>query len=152
MFLDILNTTNNPAFALQALSTTLNQIQVFDRAYKWSQEYPATFVFSGKFSIPVRKIGLGFVAGIVVVHIILTGTTIALFLLHTRATLLRNAWQSVAQVVLDQTLGNLSRADVLKDDEIKQALSNTTCDSGASTGAIRRRQNGRNEFGSTAFG
>ncbi|KAK8067746.1 hypothetical protein PG996_006858 [Apiospora saccharicola] len=150
IFQDILNTTSNPAFALQALSTMMNQMQIFKTAYQWTYGYPATYVFSGEFSIPKRYSGLLIVASLIAAHVALTGATIAMFLLRTRATLLGNAWQSVAQVVSDRTLKVLWRVDSLNDKEVKKALSSATGDPEIPAGAIRRRRNGRNEYGSVA--
>ncbi|KAK8137580.1 hypothetical protein PG984_003073 [Apiospora sp. TS-2023a] len=150
LFLDIMNTTNNPAYALQALSTTLYQIEYFDTSYKWTVGYPATYVFSQEMSIPVHKLGLTIVVVIVAAHVIVVGTTVTMFLLRTRETLLGNVWQSVAQVISDRTTDILWRADSMTDKEVKKALSSGTVYDPAinSAGVIRRSQNGRNEFGS----
>ncbi|KAK8017724.1 hypothetical protein PG993_014050 [Apiospora rasikravindrae] len=151
IFLDILKTTNNPAYAIQALSTTLYQMQYFEESYRWIYNHSASYVMSQEISIPVQKTGLLVVAGIFAVHIVVVGTTAAIFLRRTRATLLGNVWQSVAQVISDKTTDILWRADSMTDKEVKEELSGTAYNPKIkAAGVIRRRQNGRNEFGSLA--
>ncbi|KAK8067237.1 hypothetical protein PG997_013984 [Apiospora hydei] len=151
LFRDILNTTNNPAYAVQALSTTLYQMQYFDESYRWIYSHSASYVMAQEVPMPVQKTGLLIVVGIVATHTILVGAAVSMFLLRTRATLLGNVWQSVAQVVSDRTTEILWRADSMTDKEVKEALSGTAYKSdNRSIGMVRRRQNGRNEFGSLA--
>lgn len=152
LFLDILNSTNNPAYAIQAFLTTFYQMEYFESSYKWSYGFPASYVFCEEVSIPVNKLGFIIVAGIVALHTIIVGTTVTLFLSRTRTTQLGNAWQSVAQVVSDRTIEVLWKVDSMTDKEVKETLSNSAGYLNIqSTGVIRRRQNGRNEFGSKGF-
>ncbi|KAK7954768.1 hypothetical protein PG996_015573 [Apiospora saccharicola] len=103
-------------------------------------------------SIPVHKLGLTIVVVIVAAHVIVVGPTVTMFLLRTRQTLLGNVWQSVAQVVSDRTTEVLWTAGSMTDKEVEKALSSGTVHDPEtnSAGVIRRRQNGRNEFGSLA--
>lgn len=93
-FLDILDTTKNPAYLFQALSGTFNQVRTIKSAYQWTNGYLASFVLPGKFSISVEKVGLSIVTGIVATHV-MTITTIAMFLDKLRKSLLGTSWQIV---------------------------------------------------------
>lgn len=124
-------------------------MQYFDSSYQWTCGFPANYIFSKEISLPVHRVGLLLVSGIATAHIIMMGVTVTTFLCRTRATLLGNVWQTVAQVVSDRTTKILWKADSMKDKEVKAALSGTAYESEAAlAGVVQRRQNGRNEFGS----
>ncbi|KAK7966213.1 uncharacterized protein PG986_000490 [Apiospora aurea] len=63
LFQDILNTTNNPAYAVQALSTTLYQMQYSGESYRWIYSHSASYVMAQEVPMPVQKTGLLTVVG-----------------------------------------------------------------------------------------
>ncbi|KAK8076638.1 hypothetical protein PG994_003910 [Apiospora phragmitis] len=118
----------------------------FDQSYSWEYNSTATYIIAEDKSIPTTRTGLLIVIAMVTAHLAVLGTTVFLFLRRTEATMLGNAWQSVAQVVSDDTLPILDQAGDLRDKEVKKALA----ESGEGTqraGVIRRRKNGRVQFG-----
>lgn len=145
LFLDILKTTSDPALAIQALSTVLYQMQYFDKSYKWTVSNSASYIMSSDISIPVRIAGLLFLGVIITVHLGALIITSILFLSRTQATLLGNGWQSVAQIVSDQTSEILTLAGSMKDDEVMTTLIGPR-QGGKEIGVVRKRYNGRNQF------
>ncbi|KAF6812412.1 hypothetical protein CPLU01_14896, partial [Colletotrichum plurivorum] len=121
IFLNILDSTNNPAKALQALSTILNHMQAFDRSTTWTAEQPASYIMSREVSIPAGRDGLLAIVVLVAVQHVVMAIVVALFLSRTRATLLGNSWQSVAQIISPETLEVLLQADDLKDSEVRRS-------------------------------
>lgn len=146
LFLDILKTTSDPALATQALSTVLYQMQYFDRSYKWDVSNSASYIMSRDISIPVRRAGLLCLGAIITVHLGALTITSILFLSRTQATLLGNGWQSVAQIVSDPTSEILALAGSMKDDEVVKTLIGPS-QGGKEIGVVRKRYNGRNQFG-----
>lgn len=145
LFLDILKTTNDPALAIQALSTVLYQMQYFDKSYKWTVANLASYIMSTDISIPVRRAGLLCLGAIITVHLGALIVTSILFLSRTQATLLGNEWQSIAQIVSDETSEILALAGSMKDDEVMKTLIGPGQE-GKEIGVVRKRYNGRNQF------
>ncbi|KAK8035723.1 hypothetical protein PG991_001796 [Apiospora marii] len=139
LFVDIMNDTGNPALALQAFSTTLNQMKYYESSYRWTDNNSITYITSESMSIPVGRAGFMSVIAIVAVHLGILAVTSVLFIQRTKATLIGDPWQSIAQVVSDDTLPILSRTDGMEDKKDKY-MPNVT-------GNIQQRQNGRTEFG-----
>ncbi|KAK7968867.1 hypothetical protein PG988_007940 [Apiospora saccharicola] len=139
LFEDIMYDTGNPALALQAFSTTLNQMAYYESRYRWSANNSITYVMSKSMSIPIGRAGFISVIVIAAAHLGILVVTSVLFVQRTKATLIGNPWQSIAQVVSDDTLPILARADGPEETKDKE-MPNVT-------GVIQRRQNGRIEFG-----
>ncbi|KAK7913906.1 hypothetical protein PG985_011609 [Apiospora marii] len=146
LFLDTLSTTGNPALAIQAISTVLQQMEYYNQGYRWSVASPASYVMFEKMSIPTKNLGLSAVFAMIAAQFIIMGVTLVLFVQRTEASSLGNTWQAVAQVVSDDTLPILLQADDLKDKEMKKIIAESE-ESPAMTGVIRRRLNRRNQFG-----
>lgn len=146
LFYDIMDDTGNPSLALQSLLTVWNQMEYFGNSWRW-QKSMATYVMTNDLSIPATYRGLSMVIAMVTAHFLVLGTTLFLFLRRTDATMIGNAWQSVAQVVSDDTLPILDQAGDLRDKEVKKVL---LAESGAGremSGVIRRRENGKVQYG-----
>ncbi|KAK7923544.1 hypothetical protein PG985_007615 [Apiospora marii] len=139
LLLDIIEETGNPALAIQSLATTLNHMGYYASSYSWSNNTSITYVTSKSMSIPVGRAGFMSVIAIVAAHLVILFVTSVLFIQRTKATLIGNPWQSIAQVVSDDTLPILTRLDGLED-RTDEEMPNVT-------GNIQRRQNGRTEFG-----
>lgn len=138
LFEDIMHDTENPALALQAFSTTLNQMSYYHTSYRWTGNSSITYVVSKSMSIPVRRAGFIGVIAIVASHLGILVATSVLFIQRTNATSIGNPWQSIAQVISDETIPILTRLDGLEDHKDEE-MPNVT-------GHIQRRQNGRTEF------
>lgn len=146
IFLDILRDTEDPALAVQALSTIFFQMDYYDAVYKWGEENSVGFVSLRDTSIPIGRAGLYTVIALVSVYSMILGATLLLFLHQTEATSIGNVWQSVAQLLSNDTLPILARVDAMRDKEVREMLRDS--DGGQkSAGVIRRRRNGRNQFG-----
>lgn len=146
VLMDTLRDTRSPAQAVQAISTVIRLMQYYNSGYRWSVTSPATYVMFEEMSIPAQTIGLSTVVAMVATHLIVMGVTLVLFVQRTKATSLGNAWQSIAQVMSDDTLPILLQADDLKDKEVKEIIADVG-EKVEMVGVVRRRQNGRNQFG-----
>lgn len=144
LFMEILNATNNPAFAIQSLTTVLFQMQIFNKYPSGFRNATASYLGSRDAEIPIRNIGLMFVVGLVSAHLIFVVLISLLFLSRTKSTLLGNAWQSIAHVVSEKTYEALQAADNSKDKEFEVVLGKQEANQ---AGVLRLRHNGRQEFG-----
>ncbi|KAK8109285.1 hypothetical protein PG984_015086 [Apiospora sp. TS-2023a] len=122
LFWGVLEDTKNPSLALHALTTVFNQMQYFDSSFKWQCGSSAFYIIAEDVSIPVASRGLIAVIALVTSHLAVLGFTILLFLRRTDVSLLGNAWQSVAQVLSDDTLSILDQAGDLRDKEVEKNL------------------------------
>lgn len=140
---DVLRTTDNPAYAVQALATQSYLMQYYDRAFAFDTAGPATYARVESVLIPVRRSGLYGTLAVVVLHLAVVATVVSLFLARTRVSLLGNYWQAVAQVVSNDTEPLLRRADGLRDTEVEALIARDLM----ARGVVRERKNGRREFG-----
>ncbi|KAK8015488.1 hypothetical protein PG991_008376 [Apiospora marii] len=147
LFNDVLNSTSDPSLAMQAIFTVFHQMRYFDTSYMWQPRSVASYVIAEDVSIPVTNRGLIFVVAMALAHVVVLGITLFLFFRRTEATMIGNAWQSVAQAVSDDTLPILDQAGDMRDKEVKKALAESS-EGAEMTGVIRRRrQNGKFEYG-----
>ncbi|KAK8849040.1 C6 transcription factor [Apiospora arundinis] len=150
-------TGNNSALAIQAFSTILNQMHIFHlmglfaisdpgywKAADSSLVTEGTYRLSQHVLVPLYRGGLYTVIALVALHIAFVILISFHFHHRTRSTLLGNAWQSIAQVVSDQTYEALQQADNLKDEEVNRILGKHES---KEIGVVQVRDNGRNEFG-----
>ncbi|KAK8108837.1 hypothetical protein PG984_014638 [Apiospora sp. TS-2023a] len=122
-------------------------MQYFDTSFKWERGSMATYIIAEDVSIPTTQTGLVVVITMITVHFIVLGATLFLFLRRTETTMIGNAWQSVAQVISDDTLPILEQAGDLRDKEVKKVLLAESSEGKEMTGVIRRRHNGKVQFG-----
>ncbi|KAK7918085.1 hypothetical protein PG985_009959 [Apiospora marii] len=135
------------AITMQAIFTVFHQMRYFDTSYMWQPRSVASYVIAEDVSIPVTNRGLIFVVAMALAHVVVLGITLFLFFRRTEATMIGNAWQSVAQAVSDDTLPILDQAGDMRDKEVKKALAESS-EGAEMTGVIRRRrQNGKFEYG-----
>ncbi|KAF5530849.1 hypothetical protein FNAPI_13472 [Fusarium napiforme] len=116
---DILRATGDPALAIQALAFRFHCMIFYDRMPEFDLHKPATTINSVEMLIPVRWRGLAVVLSLVLVHLLLLGSTMVLFQLKTRASDLGNAWQAIAQVVSAETRAVVGEASVVRDKEVE---------------------------------
>ena len=122
LFQDIIQTTNNPALAMQAMFTTIMQMAYYNSLPMFSHVGPASVATSETLSIPVHWTGFGIVMSLLVIHAILVITAVCLFLSKTDHSLLGNAWQAVAQVSSSDTMDTVHHASNMTDLEVKRLL------------------------------
>ena len=73
-------------------------------------------------NVPQRYRGFVAVATVLLVHLILLGIIVTMFLNGTRYTMLGNSWQSVSQAVTPETEAHLAIASMKVDDEVKSKM------------------------------
>lgn len=145
LFSDIINTTGNPAIAIQSLFTILYQMHMYEKTYSWDSSDFASYILSEDILVPVRKAGLIGIVLMLVIHLLVVISTVTLFLYRTKATLIGNAWQAAAQLITEQTHVLFEQADGMSDKEIKEKVLDPASGSLA-MGQIRKRKNGRYEL------
>lgn len=125
LFQNILQETGNPAAAVQALAFTLYRMIYYDWQALFTDKYAVTTVHSTEKLIPVQWRGLIFTLCLVSVHLVIVFTTTVLYAVYTKATLLGNAWQSLAQVVSHETDEAIQGASGMTDKEVKEWAKST---------------------------
>ncbi|KAK8009459.1 hypothetical protein PG991_012010 [Apiospora marii] len=147
LVLDVLATADDPALAVQSLSTALVQMLHFDEDYRWNTTAAAAYTVAAAVAVPSSRAGLFAVTGMIAAHLfVLAGVVLPAFLGRTRVTLLGNMWLAVAQTMSDRTLELLAHSHDLTDKEVAKVLHGPRKGPGL-PGVIRRRHNGRAEFG-----
>ena len=147
LVLDVLATADDPALAVQALSTALVQMLHFDEDYRWNTTAPAAYTVAAPAAIPSGRAGLAAVVAGIAAHLLVSAAVVLpAFLGRTRATLLGNMWLAVAQTLSDRTLEVLAHSHDLTDREVAKILHGPRRGPGR-PGVVRRRHNGRAEFG-----
>ncbi|KAK7977065.1 hypothetical protein PG996_003135 [Apiospora saccharicola] len=148
LVLDVLATADNPALAVQSLSTALIQMLHFDEDYRWNTTVPASYTVATEVTMPSSRVGLFSVIAMIAVHLfVLAVIVLPVFLSQTKVTLLGNMWLAVSQIMSDRTLEILAHSHDLTDKEVTKVIHGPRKGPGL-PGVIRRRHNGRAEFGS----
>ncbi|RMJ18958.1 hypothetical protein CDV36_001350 [Fusarium kuroshium] len=120
VFQEIIQETQEPALAVQALMTRLYQMAYYDWLQSYDIEYAVGTIHAINALIPARWNGLGIVLGLVCLHLVLLLVTILLFATRTKSSMLGNAWQAVSQMVSPQTREIVESADRMRDEEVNQ--------------------------------
>ncbi|KAK7960343.1 hypothetical protein PG988_011557 [Apiospora saccharicola] len=126
-------------------------MQYFDSSFKWEFGSSATYIIAGDVSIQIASRGLIAIMALVTSHLAVLGFTVSLFLRRTEVSLLGNAWQSVAQVLSDDTLSIPDQAGDLSDKEVEKSLGGSEKGKGT-VGVTRKRPNGKIQFGKNEEG
>ena len=122
LFQEIVQSGGSIAFALQSLITLLSSMAYYDQLGQFDNRAPTSqtqFVIA---NTPQRYRGFVAVATVLVVHLILLGIIVTMFLNGTRYSMLGNSWQSVSQVVTPETEAYLAIASMKVDDEVKSKM------------------------------
>ncbi|KAF9699213.1 hypothetical protein EKO04_003121 [Ascochyta lentis] len=122
LFQDVIQTTENPALAFQAMFTTISSMAYYNALPLFFMDQNATVASSKSFTIPVQWTGFAVVVALLFVHAILVITAVVLFLCKTDHSLLGNAWQAVAQVSSSDTMDTMHHATNMTDLEVKRLL------------------------------
>ncbi|RAH65683.1 uncharacterized protein BO66DRAFT_395219 [Aspergillus aculeatinus CBS 121060] len=120
LFHDTLNATDSPALAIQALLTRIYQMCYYDQFAKFQATAASTTAFSTVESLPAQW--TGFILGTVLVatHLVIVTIIIIQFIKQTDHSIIGNYWQTVSQVVSEETRPILEQADRMDDQEVKR--------------------------------
>ncbi|KAH7082634.1 hypothetical protein BKA63DRAFT_501356 [Paraphoma chrysanthemicola] len=121
----ILQTTRNPAAALQTLWTILLQMAYYDFLPEYDLRETAHYDMAVKVNVPVGFTAFGVVMGLLFVHCVLMVSAVALFLTRTEMSLLGNSWQVVSQVMSTDTANVVQHGATASDKEVKQSMKET---------------------------
>ncbi|WZH49549.1 uncharacterized protein QYS62_010750 [Fusarium acuminatum] len=126
----VLQKTDDPAQAVQALFFRLYQMIFYDLLPYFTQEQSAVTVHVKHVLVPSRWRGLVIVMAGVILHFCLTSTTLLIFAVSTKSSMLGNAWQAVSQIISPETrvvVEAVSNND-LKDVDVAKWVKSTTHD------------------------
>ncbi|KAH7351441.1 hypothetical protein BKA66DRAFT_575536 [Pyrenochaeta sp. MPI-SDFR-AT-0127] len=146
LFQDILQTTRNPALAMQALLTILFSMRYYDTSFTFSWYHPATLSFSTTVLAPAKWVGFVTVVVIIVVHAILSVLSIAIFVSSTESSIIGNSWQAVAQVVSEDTMPMVEQSASFTEKETKLRLQELGGGEGERYRLIRSSSTGRSNM------
>ncbi|KAK6500000.1 hypothetical protein TWF481_010357 [Arthrobotrys musiformis] len=118
MFNSIITSTGNPALALQALLTTLQQMLFLEWLPVFTVSGSCSMVFSFAVNAPVRQTGLLIIIGNNLLHFLLFTASFLLFFRKTSVSLLGDSWSAVSQIVSPDTLPLVRGATELTDKEV----------------------------------
>lgn len=121
----ILQSTRNPALAVQALWTVLLQMSYYDFFNQYSVGAPAAYGIAEEVTIPVQWNCFAGIMGILGLHFALLSLSLILFLTRTEMSLLGNSWQAVSQVMSTDTAHAVHHAAAATDKEVAHAVKNS---------------------------
>lgn len=123
IFNNVLNTTNSPAKALQAVLTVLLGSTFYDPLSFTNYDSQATIKQTQFAFIPIRSRGLLMVIAIVCVHVLIVALVVMAFASHSNISLLNNVWQAVAQIAKNPGAAEImGRADMMTDKETSKEV------------------------------
>ncbi|KAI0809734.1 hypothetical protein GGR55DRAFT_696070 [Xylaria sp. FL0064] len=122
VFSDSILATRRASVAIQTIYTMLVQ-SIHDQFIGYfSILLPVETVETAFVTVPTRCVGLGSVAALVVVNLACILMITALYLLHSRYTLVDNFWHVISQTVSDATAQTLDHSNRSKDKDIFDRL------------------------------
>lgn len=146
LFQAIIRSTQSPALALQALLARGAQMLFYHNLLRFNTTQSAVTKFSTKTSVPARWTGFIVSVALISSHFAVLAVTILLFAFYTRSSLIGNYWHAISQVVSEDTLPVLDRADAAKDKEVER-WGKTHMPNLALQSYVRLRPNGRIALG-----
>lgn len=124
IFNDIINTTNSPALAIQALTTLVWRIAYYDHVTSYSKAVqPARVTTFDLVHAPAQKWGFVTLMAIITGNIVIFLVMAFIFLSHTESSFLENAWHTVVQ--LSQSDGVrpiLEKATLVSDQDVGRMI------------------------------
>ncbi|PYI35809.1 hypothetical protein BP00DRAFT_387435 [Aspergillus indologenus CBS 114.80] len=120
MFQDTLNTTASPALAVQVVLARIFQMAYYEQLVKMAGTATASTGFSVSSSIPSQWTGFIIGTTLIATHVVIVTIITVQFARHTNSTIIGNYWQTVSQVVSDETRPILEQADTMDDAEVKR--------------------------------
>ncbi|KAL2689617.1 hypothetical protein Neosp_003675 [[Neocosmospora] mangrovei] len=145
VFQSIIQQTEDPAQAVQALMTRLYQMQYYDFLPDFDYKQTTETIYSTERIIPSRWIGLIIVFCLVAAHFLLVSITMVLFISRTRGSALGNIWQAVSQMASPATRQILESTDSKRDGEVRSSVKTMGKDAGV-YGMSRSVETGRMEI------
>lgn len=122
LFPGIVQSGGSIAFALQSLITLLSSMAYYDELGQFDTRATISRTQFVTTNAPQRYGGFVAVATVLLVHLILLGIIVTMFLNGTRYTMLGNSWQSVSQAVTPETEAYLAISSMKVDDEVKSKM------------------------------
>jgi hypothetical protein len=98
VFKDVIEDTNSPALALQAILTIVTRMAYYDWLPLFNEEYSSITTSFQQALVPLRYQGFAAVLTILIVHLLLCLATAYYFDRYSHQTLLNNSWQTIAQL------------------------------------------------------
>ncbi|KAF5675457.1 hypothetical protein FCIRC_7441 [Fusarium circinatum] len=142
LFQSIIQETKDHAMAVQGLMTRLYQMVYYNWLEEYDLKYPVSTIHTQDRLIPTRWTGLIIVLILVAVHLGLVFSTIALFVLKTKASAFGKIWHTLAQTA--QLTDGADGANMMLDDEVEKWAKVTGRDSDV-CGIKRSGENGKVE-------
>ncbi|RAK79512.1 uncharacterized protein BO72DRAFT_446326 [Aspergillus fijiensis CBS 313.89] len=120
MFQDTLNTTASPALAVQVVLARIFQMAYYEQLVKMAGTTTVSTGFSVSSSIPSQWTGFIIGTTLIATHVVIVTIITVQFARHTKSTIIGNYWQTVSQVVSNETRPILEQADTMDDAEVKR--------------------------------
>lgn len=122
----IMQTTRNPALALQAIDTVILQMAYYDFMPEYDAVAPGTWDPWSTVNIPIRWRAFGAVMGLLCLHFALLTLALVLFFKKTQMSLLGNSWQAVSQVMSSDTAHAVHHGAMATDWEMRREVKKST--------------------------
>lgn len=137
---DVLNSTRDPALAVQALTHSLLQTAFYDMHNKFDLTSIEVHTELEPRYIPFSWLLFIVVSVLLGLHFFLLGIALIWFFTRTELSLLGNAWQAVAQVMSDDTKEAIHHGSMATDQELR-----SQAETSARIRIAKREDNGRLE-------
>lgn len=119
---DILQDTQDPALALQAIFTILMQMSYYDFASEFQYSQQGSYTNTLDLMVPSQWTFFGLVLGLLGLHFALLLIALVEFHAKSDMSLLGNAWQAVSQVMSDDTSNLVHHGATQTDREIERTM------------------------------
>ena len=138
--------TGNPALAFQVMFAVLTQMVYYVLLPLFNIRDDATYAMTELVTIPKHWAGFGIFMALLVLHGVLIITAVVIFVSKTEHSLLRSAWQAVAQISSSDTMHHASNMTDLEVNQFStmnscednEVVLKTSADSGRSQAGYRR--------------
>ncbi|RAL06825.1 uncharacterized protein BO97DRAFT_465635 [Aspergillus homomorphus CBS 101889] len=120
IFQDTLNATASPALAVQAVFARLFQMAYYEQLVKMANMAAASTAFSVSSSIPSQWTGFIIGTALIATHLVIVTIITIQYMRNTNSSIIGNYWQTVSQVVSEETYPILEQADGMDDGEVKR--------------------------------
>jgi hypothetical protein len=122
LFQDIIAHGGSVAFALQSIITLLASMAYYDQLAQFDNRGTVAQSFFIETNLPTRYWGWLAVVIVLVIHLGVSWTVLLWFVHGTEHTLLGQTWQALAQASTLETREFIDMASEMKDDEVKQMM------------------------------
>ncbi|KAI0459724.1 hypothetical protein F5B21DRAFT_455849 [Xylaria acuta] len=122
VFTQIINTTGRSALAIESLLFHFASIWYYGILSSFNYPADVEVSFSAQYTVPTHWNGLAAVLSLVAVHFFCVWFIAGLYFKHTRYTRQGNIWQTVSQLISEQTQPMLGQSNELKDEDVTELL------------------------------